>query len=362
MDLALKRARGIIALTLAILIGLVAAKAVRYQLDKPAPVATSPAPASEAAPPPPVTKIPAGMREVSIRVDEVSGVSRQLRPGDVVDILAVASLDRGNKGSRARIVLRGVTVHRVDGDDNLIVKNLMAAKKNWTVSLILPPDQAALLTAADKEADLVLMAYGRGDAPEAPTAESPDGHASYAFSPEHGPEMIPAHQARTTTAIPEGMRVFSLNLTDEAGFCSELVKGDRVDVVLFSPYALFDNDSGDISAGTTAKATDFKQQVTMLLQNVSVFDIAALKNSGTGGQYQVRLAVGVQDAMKLAAAAKAANKSKLLLLPRNGNDQTVARVADVSYMDLILKRTESRRIPLIKGTHRQLIQYHRLKE
>lgn len=56
-------------------------------------------------------RIPEGHRAVSVKVDEVSGVAGQLKPGDFVDVIVVMRVKRGRQDETiSRIILQRVTV------------------------------------------------------------------------------------------------------------------------------------------------------------------------------------------------------------------------------------------------------------
>ena len=98
----MKNKRGIIALFIAVVFGLLAAQLVanyvkRAEMDRPAPPPLRKAESPTPAPQTPLygRMIPEGMRAVSIPVDEVTGVSHGVRRGDRVDVLAISNLPAG---------------------------------------------------------------------------------------------------------------------------------------------------------------------------------------------------------------------------------------------------------------------------
>lgn len=70
--------------------------------------------APEGTPPGMVGRIPAGYRAVSVRIDEVTGVAYQVRPGDFVDVIVVMDIETGNRRrSRetiAEVILQNIQV------------------------------------------------------------------------------------------------------------------------------------------------------------------------------------------------------------------------------------------------------------
>ncbi len=60
-----------------------------------------------------VGRIPPGYRAVSVKIDEVTGVAYQIRPGDWVDVIVVMDIDsrvRGKKETIAEVILQHVQV------------------------------------------------------------------------------------------------------------------------------------------------------------------------------------------------------------------------------------------------------------
>lgn len=69
--------------------------------------------APEGTPPGMVGRIPPGYRAVSVRIDEVTGVAYQIKPGDWVDVIVVMDIDsrtRGRKETIAEVILQHVQV------------------------------------------------------------------------------------------------------------------------------------------------------------------------------------------------------------------------------------------------------------
>src|SRR5215471_5044555 len=99
-------------------------------------------------------------RAVSIKVDEESGVSGLIRPGDHVDVVLTQVFDKADPGRRAlsETVLRNARVIAIDQE---IVQggrsvSAMAGKTAQTVSLELTPDQVKKITVAKQLGTLSL--------------------------------------------------------------------------------------------------------------------------------------------------------------------------------------------------------------
>ncbi len=70
--------------------------------------------APEGTPPGMVGRIPAGYRAVSVRIDEVTGVAYQVRPGDFVDVIVVMDIETGSRRRTretiAEVILQNIQV------------------------------------------------------------------------------------------------------------------------------------------------------------------------------------------------------------------------------------------------------------
>ncbi|QTA86742.1 RcpC/CpaB family pilus assembly protein [Desulfonema magnum] len=103
----MRKFRGVIALLLSVCLGLLAAYSISVYLnpehkeeikqEKKSPEKKPPPPPSSSL----SAEIPEGMRVVSIKVNEVSGVSDKLEKGDRVDVIAVSNLTDGGSGTYA---------------------------------------------------------------------------------------------------------------------------------------------------------------------------------------------------------------------------------------------------------------------
>jgi pilus assembly protein CpaB len=111
--------------------------------------------------------IPEGMRVMSVKVDEVIGVSGFIAPGSFVDVVATV-MDNGMNQSTSRIILQGVKVlasgkEVENGRDGGPVEVR-------TVSLLVTPDQAEALALASTAGKLQLVMRNSTDSKEVQTA------------------------------------------------------------------------------------------------------------------------------------------------------------------------------------------------
>ena len=125
------------------------------------------------------TMIPKGMRVVSIRVDAVSGAASLIKPGDRVDVLVhlQENTSRGITKTTTKTFLQHVKVFAVD--DVFRRENdggqTVAAK---TISLLVTPTQAELVTMASELGTLRLVMRSASDEDKSETPGStPSGSA-----------------------------------------------------------------------------------------------------------------------------------------------------------------------------------------
>jgi pilus assembly protein CpaB len=95
------------------------------------------------------SRLPIGMRAVSISIDRVKGVAGLIQPGDRVDVIAVPAR-AGNETPRASAILRGVLVLAMGSELETARATPSPDNQNLTtVTLALTPKQVDLLAAAD---------------------------------------------------------------------------------------------------------------------------------------------------------------------------------------------------------------------
>jgi Flp pilus assembly protein CpaB len=356
----MRKLRGVVALIIAVGLGLLAVKAVNYQLhrsrvEKKEKIAVVAVAADEKT----VLSIPSGMREVTLRVDEVTGISRDLKTGDRVDVIATTPLPGSNAGHMSRIILENARVYRVAGGSTEVAKRLVTQKKTWTVSLIVLPESAAMLTAAAGQAEITLMAR-RSETGDAYARNTPSDTKArdkvYLFNPEKGPCTITVPRQNMAGPIPDHMRVVTLDMRETDGFCGVLRAGDRVDVILSTMLGAVDAQ-GDYEVGSRATITEKRKKSVMLLQNVLVWgtkNVSVLPGSGSSPVPRVMLLVSARDAMKLTVARDVDKKSRLRLIARNKTDSESCRMPDIFFNDLLLKMRESTRVRVFRGNQRSI--------
>ena len=213
-------------------------------------------------------RIEPGMRAVTMTIDRVSTISGMLRPGDVVDIIATASLP-GRSGSRvSRLILAGVNVLAVNYRQKTGVKKKTYNK--GTATLLLSQEDARIL-AASEGAKLRLIAGNRSD-------KSPKNKDAVVFSATLGPKNTSELRAMTrkkdkafNKQIEKGKRAVTFTFKDDDGICGFLRPGNRVDIIATC-------EKGDVSPESRiagSKATYLKTRMIsmLILQNIKVLAV-----------------------------------------------------------------------------------------
>jgi Flp pilus assembly protein CpaB len=293
--------------------------------------------------------IPKGMRLVTIKVDEVSGVSRELAKNDRVDVIAVTDLGISEKGRVARAVLQDVTIF--DVAESFFKKQLtdkaLKKKKEWTIQLLVSLDQAIGLASLDESARLRLVLRNPDDSAR-------EAASAVAYLPGTGFVRQGDLSVGLTSRITPGMRAISLEVEDSDGMCGRLRAGDRVDVISSFRLAKFSTQGGNQAVGTDGKVTGHKKSSKIILQNVMVISTDQPVDLLTGAQKSsavVSLMVTPAQAEKIALLSDASKDTLLRLILRNPADTGHIHTAGALFSEQVL--TEKRPfkvIDTIKGT------------
>ena len=343
----MRKARGIIALAIAVVLGLLAARAVMVLMNKPkkpaAPRVSAPKPSPE-----PKFSIPEGMRVVTLRVKETLSGPEPLKAGDRVDIVATSPL-KGKTGKLSRIIMENVLVHYVSREASA-AKRLVAQAREQTVAFLLAPADAVSLIGAADGANITLLARSRKTA--AAAGQSRENRHRFLYTPEEGVQVLPATARPLAREIPAGMRAVTLKLNDTDGLCGRLAPGDRVDIILTSLVA-FVRATEDHSAGATAKLSKSEYSSRTMLENVAVIGTETTFETGATPMQPVQLvtllAVTPQQALKLTASSDASKKARLRLVARHPEDDQSVATRKETLKELLSRSREYRRVPVIRG-------------
>ena len=350
----------IIAVLFSLLMGILAVKGVSFmQKDRPAPpppkAAVPAAPEVKSRPEPMAfsDNIPTGMRIATIKVNEVSGVTRLLKRGDRVDVVAVSKIRGNTSGTLARIVLQDIEIFSFEeGADNrhLVEKVSSKKKREWTVHLLVTPDQGAVISTVDSGESLRLLLRNSGD--REILADRPRVYSSQ--SGLISVNDAGSYPASPASGIRPGMRAITLKMADSDGICGTLSPGDRVDVIFSCEASRFSTQGAGQAVGTKGEIVEARKSSKILVQNVEVLTSETALNSVIGSNSPVAsisLMVTPKQAETLSVAAYASKTGKLKLIARNRTDQTRVATSGEILEDLLLKdRKPYKLIQVLKGT------------
>jgi pilus assembly protein CpaB len=153
------------------------------------------------------TRLPLGMRAVSISIDRVKGVAGLIQPGDRVDVVAVPPRV-GNEVPRASAILRGALVLAMGNTVETTSATPAPDSQNnlTTVTLALTPRQVDLLASADLNTTLRLALRPPKEPVRAFPAEPlvlgvPERAAAAAPAPAAAPPTAPPAAPAPTPAL-----------------------------------------------------------------------------------------------------------------------------------------------------------------
>jgi Flp pilus assembly protein CpaB len=343
----MKKMRGVLFFFVAVLVGLAAVKAVSVYINgtragKAAMPVATPKPAEPVRPPGFSETIPEGMRAVSIKVDDVSGVSRRIKKGDCVDIVATTFSAASGEGSIARLILQAVEVLETNIEASGTSPIRARADKDWIITLLVTPEEGTSLAAAAAQAKIGILARPKND-------DEILDFPGAVFSRSNGltdPEVRLA-APNPVDLVQRGMRAVTVEIRDVDGICGRLTRGDRVDIIATSPFTRFAS-SGNLTAGATGTITEFRQRSITLLQNVEVLTVG--RRHGVDNKIvHVTLQLTPQDAERVAVASDASRKVVLRLVSRNPHDRETAVTSGQDLGELLTEKREIRSVPVYRG-------------
>ena len=345
----MRNIRGLMALALSLMLAFLVALVVYRQVSapRPAPVVAL---AAEPAPPPEPERfsntIPDGMRAFSVTVDQVSGLPGDINKNDRVDILATSPLpDKG--GSVTRMILQNV---RILDMERAVSDNAAGRKtrdRQWTLSLLVTPEQGVTLAAAAASSKIMVLTRGRND------DHSPESNLAV-FTTETGIEKFGSSlDASWKENIPAGMRAITVAVRDTDGIAGQLEKGDRVDVIFSCPWSIFRPENSE--PGSKGVVTDKKKSSRIIMQNIEILATETTGGLEAGPPESVRLVtllVQPEQAEILAVATDSAKDGSIRLINRRNDDGRNVATSGRMLQDLYPHKTGKKeyRISVWHGT------------
>ncbi len=285
--------------------------------------------------------IPQGMRAVSVSVNEVSGVSRRIRAGDTVDVIATTAIPNDRSGKLSRIIIESVEVLDVTVQHNQTGRSRITQNK-WTVVLLVKPFQAAALIAAEAAGKLNLLVRNPQDKNQAGKKEvfysGQNGIAAY--------EPAETHKNDIPLLITHGMRAVTIEVKVTDGVGGILKQGDRVDVMLTSPFDYFSTESGSETTGTAGLVTGIHMASKIIMQDVEILSVD--KADGKIPK-SVSILVSPANAEKLSVIMDATKKSSIRLISRNPDDHEKISTSGQLLIELLTQKREYSSVDVIRG-------------
>ena len=356
----MRNLRGLVALMVSVALGLLAAYAVWQYMKRPAP---APRPASVAVvpkkEPTPATftgAIPEGKRAFSIRVDEVTGVSRKLRKGDMVDVIATTDLQGNDDARVSRVILQNIELLDVTLETGAETtkgrRSSSREEQSWTVSFLVTPEEAAALAVAES-AHIRLMARNQAD-------DNKEKPVAVGFSNNAGPGKVQRLDRDLPDLIPAGMRAITLEIQQTDGILGVLRPHDRVDVIVTCPFSQFSSGGND-SPGAQGQVTEYRQVSRTMVQDVEILLVETELKADVDKKVPVSLVtlvVSPDQAETLAVLSDASSKSLVRLVSRNNRDRSLARTRGQYLSDLLTQKHVFHQVQEISGKKATLRKFY----
>ncbi len=347
----MRKVRGMIALIVALAIaGLVAYTVFGYLgksiEEQPEPPAPEPVVKKQVIPPRMFSKrIQSGMRAVTLTVDTISGLSRELVAGDRVDVLAVTPIPGLTEGRVSRLLISKAQVLDVSAIEGVGGR----PPRNRTVTLTVSLEDAAILATAGPAARLQLVMRNPAD-------EDTTGLVATAFAPAGGISTYIPQKRDLETLVASGMRAITLEVAATDGIGGVFRPGDRVDVIVTCPWGNISLKSQD-KPGEKAVIRETHRNSRILFQNIRVIatDLSLVWNTNLNQSVgRVTFEVTPSDAEKLAVLADSKKgKSIIRLIGRNREDRERIQTSGAELLDLLSKRRPYMRVDMIRGALRK---------
>ncbi|MBI9092428.1 MAG: hypothetical protein JEZ12_24695 [Desulfobacterium sp.] len=365
------KAKTVIAILFSVLMGLLAVKGVSMLKKAPAPptaqvAVAAPLPAQK----PEKNKIekapvqadfshgiPKGMRIVTIRVDEISGVTRELKKEDRVDVLAITDYQGSQRGTISRMVLQNITVFDLEETSfkKRLTDKVTKKKKTWSIHLLVTPDQGTVLASIGEAAKLRLLLRNNDDTEVL-------GARPIIYTTRSGLVTIRDGHVNPAHRIKPGMRAISLEIDNNDGICGTLEPGDRVDLIFSCMESLFATEGGNSAVGTKGVMNGHRKSSRILLQDLEVLETEDSLEGALGNAKKSKyltLVVTPKQAEQLTVVTDASKSGKFRIVARNPGDRGHVNSRGELFTDLVIKEKRTfRMIEILKGTSKYPVKFY----
>ena len=284
-------------------------------------------------------KIPEGMRAVTIEIENNALDSESIRPGDIIDVIAVTSIVGKETGTVSRVVVESVCI----SDVSVLSKNSRVNSGNKiSVTLIVTPSQAGALIAA-KQTGLLDCILRNPDDKQQGT------YTDIAYTKENGVTIYQStkpSQTKTAENIDPGLRIITLPVDATDGISGNIEPGDRVDVLFTCPFDYFSTKGAAQNVGSAGMVTGTHMASKIIMQDIEVFEVA--KGADNTAQTASVLVTPDQSEI-LTVLLDATNKCKIRLIARNPYDSETVVTSGQLLIELLTQKQESSRVDVIRG-------------
>jgi Flp pilus assembly protein CpaB len=146
------------------------------------------------------------------------------------------------------------------------------------------------------------------------------------------------------------MRAITFTTKDTDGVQGVLKPGDKVDIIVTSPYSKF-SASGMGDPGAEGTVTETSLSSKLFIQDVEILTTEKIMDFSIGMEepvQRVTLLVTPDQAVKLTAALDATKKSILRLVSRHPNDRDVHQIR-CELSDILAHKKEYHRVEIYEG-------------
>ncbi|QTA86744.1 RcpC/CpaB family pilus assembly protein [Desulfonema magnum] len=220
--------------------------------------------------------------------------------------------------------------------------------KKWTVSLLISPQEAPMLSVYAQTSELML------------SARNPDDNEQIqvepiVFSADTGEAGLRKLPGDITRKIPLNMRAVSLPVGAGAGICKLFRPGDRVDVLVKCNKALLAMESLDMGAEGKSQGPMVRETTKIILQDV---EILATENTVMPGPdvdrpvKMVTLLLTPEDAEKVVLLNVANGRmaiASVTLIARNRDDRSRFKTEGQLLSEILSGRKEYHKVRIFRG-------------
>ncbi len=284
-----------------------------------------------------------GQRAIAIKVDEASGISGALNPGDTVDVIATSALAGGRENQVSRVVLEKIKVLSVlqEKRGSLFPGSSDRTGRVTSVILAVNPDEANVLAACEGARLRLVARSGKG---------SGGVGEEYIYIPSLGPKRLSdleriwaEKDLDFNRRIPGGMRAVTVRVSREDGICGQFFPGNKVDVIAVTMTGDLAREGAE--SGRMGTRLETSRLARTILQNVELMAVEDELDSLPGGQqgggedWLATLLLTPTQAERLIAVTYDGG-AKFKIVRRNPQESEIVDTQGIKILDVFFKPEE----------------------